>query len=65
MGYLQSCRMAAAKKYLAETDLEVGAIVDKCGFSDSSNFSRSFKRVTGSTPTKFRAQFNTSRINLN
>ena len=65
MGYLQSCRMAAAKKYLAEPDLEVGAIVDKCGFSDSSNFSRSFKRVTGSTPTKFRAQFNTSRINLN
>ena len=57
MGYLQSCRMAAAKKYLAETDLEVSTIVEKCGFSDASNFSRSFKRVTGSTPTQFRQQF--------
>lgn len=64
MGYLQSCRMAAAKKYLVESNFDVGTIVEKCGFSDASNFSRSFKRVTGSTPTKFRAQFNTSKINL-
>jgi len=56
--------MAAAKKYLVESNFDVGTIVEKCGFSDASNFSRSFKRVTGSTPTKFRAQFNTSKINL-
>ena len=59
MGYLQSCRIAAAKKYLAETELEVGTIVEKCGFSDASNFSRSFRQITGCTPTQFRQQFNT------
>lgn len=57
MGYLASCRFAAAKRYLAETDLPVGRIVELCGFSDSSNFSRSFKSITGMTPSDFRSQF--------
>lgn len=57
MGYLNSCRFAAAKRYLAETDLEIGRVVELCGFSDNSNFSRSFKNITGLTPTEFRIQF--------
>lgn len=57
MGYLTSCRFAAAKRYLAESELEVGRIVELCGFSDNSNFSRSFKTATGFTPSEFRNQF--------
>ena len=57
MGYLNSCRFAAAKRYLAETDFEIGRVVELCGFSDNSNFSRSFKNITGLTPTEFRIQF--------
>lgn len=57
MGYLSSCRIAAAKRCLAETDLEISAIVAECGFSDNSNFSRTFREVTGMTPSSFRNQF--------
>lgn len=57
MGYLNSCRFAAAKRCLAETDLEIGSIVELCGFSDNSNFSRTFKNITRLTPTEFRSQF--------
>ena len=57
MAYLQSCRMAHAKRMLAETDRSIGEIVELCGFSDSSNFSRTFKSLNGMSPTDFRKQF--------
>ena len=57
MGYLQSCRMVAAKKYLAGTSKSIGEIVEICGFSDSSNFSRSFKEQVGCTPSEFRKKY--------
>ncbi|MBQ9773152.1 MAG: AraC family transcriptional regulator [Clostridia bacterium] len=57
MEYLAACRMQAAKKYLATTDMTVGEIVSACGFSDSSNFSRSFKQRTGQTPSQFRKRY--------
>lgn len=56
MGYLQACRLAAAKQQLIQTDLPVGSIVEACGYSDSSNFSRSFLSATGMTPSQFRRQ---------
>ena len=57
MGYLQSCRLAAAKQCLADTDLSISQVVEQCGFSDSSNFSRTFRNVTGLTPTDFRQKY--------
>lgn len=57
MGYLLSCRIAAAKKYLAETTMSIGQIVELCGFSDGSNFSRSFRQLTGLTPSQFRQSY--------
>lgn len=56
MGYLTACRITAAKRMLAETDLDIGKIVAQCGFSDNSNFSRKFRSVTGITPRQFRAK---------
>ena len=56
MGYLTACRIAAAKRMLAQTDMDIGKIVAECGFSDSSNFSRKFRALTGLTPTQFREE---------
>ena len=57
MAYLQSCRIAQAKRLLAGSELPVGEIVERCGFSDNSNFSRTFKRLTGLSPTDFRQNY--------
>ncbi len=60
MEYLLSCRMAAAKRYLSQGSLSIGEIVERCGFSDSSNFSRTFKHLTGLTPSAFREKYRSS-----
>ncbi len=57
MDYLLFCRLAAAKRMLAETGYSIGEIVDRCGFSDSSNFSRTFKRIQGESPRAFRRRY--------
>lgn len=56
IGYLNACRFAAAKRLLCETSMDISDIVSTCGFSDCSNFSRSFRSITGMTPTQFRLQ---------
>ncbi len=57
MEYLQSCRIANAKQMLAETNCSIGEIVEKCGFSDNSNFSRTFKKLSGISPSGFRKKY--------
>jgi len=60
MDYLMNCRMAQAKKYLTETTLRIGEIIELCGFSDNSNFSRAFKKQTGMSPLGFRGTYGRS-----
>ena len=57
MNYLYLCRIAAAKKMLAGSDADIGAVVEKCGFSDHSNVCRLFKKSSGMTPTQFRNRY--------
>ncbi len=54
--YLTACRFAMAKNYLCSTNMPVCEIIEQCGFSGSSNFSRSFKKLEGITPLEFRKQ---------
>ena len=56
MGYLQSCRLALAKKQLVQTDLPVSVVAAMCGFADASNFTRTFRAITGYTPSHFRKE---------
>ncbi len=55
--YLNSCRYASAKNYLLKTNMSVNEIIEKCGFTNNSNFSRSFKKLTGMTPSFFRKKY--------
>lgn len=57
MEYLRSCRIATAKRYLATTAMSISEIVEACGFSDGSNFSRIFKQTQGISPRDFRKQY--------
>lgn len=55
--YLLSCRIAVAKKYLTKSGIPIGEIVDICGFTDNSNFSRTFKKINKISPTEFRKKY--------
>ncbi len=52
--YLVTCRINHAKSLLANTDELIFDIAIKCGFGDSKHFSKTFKRLTGATPSMYR-----------
>ena len=54
MEYLTMCRLSVAKKLLSETNMSVTDVVFATGFSDSSNFSRVFKREIGCSPMEYK-----------
>lgn len=54
MEYLTMCRLSVAKKLLSETNMSVTEVVFATGFSDSSNFSRVFKREVGCSPMEYK-----------
>lgn len=52
--YIQAIQMERAIQLLDEQDLTVAQIANLCGFSETSNFSHTFKRVYGCTPSQYR-----------
>lgn len=52
--YLSRQRIQYACKLLAETDMTVSQVGEKCGFNDYFYFTRIFKRLNGMTPTQYR-----------
>ncbi|WP_053373169.1 response regulator transcription factor [Paenibacillus sp. FJAT-27812] len=52
--YLSRQRIQYACKLLAETDMTVSQIGEKCGFNDYFYFTRIFKRLNSMTPTQYR-----------
>lgn len=52
--YLNARRLARAEKMLLRTDMTLGEISDRCGFSDAEYFSRVFRRAHGVSPLRYR-----------
>lgn len=53
--YLNEYRIDRAKELLQSTRLNVREVSTACGYSDSNYFTRVFKRITGRTPSEYRA----------
>ena len=51
---VNSYRIEAAKRLLAETDMPVTTVMFEAGFQTKSNFNREFLRLTGRSPSDFR-----------
>ncbi|MCA1371706.1 helix-turn-helix transcriptional regulator [Bradyrhizobium sp. BRP14] len=55
--WLLCYRTARAKQYLRERSLTLGEIATRCGFTDEDHFTKGFRRMTGSTPSAWRARW--------
>jgi AraC-like DNA-binding protein len=51
---LDAERRRVAEDFLLNTTMSIQQIADQCGFSDAQNFSQSFRRWLGMSPTQFR-----------
>ena len=51
---IRRMRVARAKQLLAETDLEVGTVADRCGFRTIDRLGLVFRKLTGQTPSGYR-----------
>ena len=56
--YLRKCRIEAASNLLVNSKITLVEIALISGFADQSQFTRSFKQYTGTTPAKFREAHN-------
>lgn len=54
ISYLMRVRVKKAEKLLATTDYSLSVISRTCGFSSSSYFSQTFKKITGVSPSCYR-----------
>ena len=53
--HIRTLRIEHVKKLLTEhQELSVGEVADRCGFSDCNYFSTVFRRLTGTSPGKYR-----------
>ena len=52
--YLTLLRMSLAKELLVTTALPVAEVTARCGFGDTNNFIRAFKRAYSATPGEYR-----------
>lgn len=56
MGYVNMYRIERASQMLLETTLPIITIGMECGFNDSSNFIKVFRKYKGMTPNQYRRQ---------
>jgi AraC-like DNA-binding protein len=57
MQFLRWLRVEQAKQLLATPGLKVSSVAFSVGFNDIGEFNRQFKKVTGFSPSRFRASF--------
>ena len=54
VSYLTELRLKEAEKLLKTTELKTYEIAERTGFSDYHHFCKTFKKVTGKTPSDIR-----------
>lgn len=54
--FITKTRIATASRILTETPLSIAEIAMACGYCDQSAFTRTFRAMTGVTPTQFRGE---------
>ena len=52
--YVQGLRLEESKRMLRSSPLSVARVAQECGFNSASYFTRNFKKLTGSSPQKYR-----------
>ncbi|WFB36317.1 AraC family transcriptional regulator [Kiritimatiellota bacterium B12222] len=62
MTYLHRLRIARAKQLLAESDETVLSVALDCGFESPEHFHRIFKRLTHTTPRRYRLDARVDRV---
>ena len=55
--FILSMRMDEAKELLLFSSMSINEISEQIGFTDSSYFSRIFRKYTGYSPTSWRSRF--------
>lgn len=58
-------RIELAKYLLISTELSVSNVSRSCGYESDVHFMRSFKKMTGATPTKYRRDYRISQSEVN
>lgn len=56
-------RMDTANYMLSDTNASIAEIAASLGFSDSHNFSKSYKKIAGMTPSEYRNAFSKRVLN--
>ena len=59
--FLQTARVAAAKRLLETSGLSIGSITAEVGYTDTATFRELFVRGTGLNPSEYRRQFGPTR----
>ena len=54
MSYFTRLKIDHAKRLLRETPMPIGEISDLLSFDDANYFSKTFKKLTGYTPSTYR-----------
>ena len=57
VNYLRNVRVGEAKKLLTETDMKVNEISKAVGYDHEKHFMKTFKNITGLTPSQYRNNF--------
>ncbi len=60
--YILQTKMDLAKSSLSETTQPVSQIAFSLGFSDAHNFSNAFHKITGLSPSEYRASYNKHNV---
>lgn len=54
VGYLTNIRIQAAERMLMQTDMRTYEVAEQVGFGDYHHFAKTYKKITGKTPTETR-----------